>query len=130
VCTLLQLQVEIEAVELLMGWAWLVPAAWQIFWSKVSSDDDRGIPCCAFFASLLHCESQRLTVVHVSVAVYNGVVNNPLLLSLPPDAHPPVSNAIRLKTMSRGFWGVISFRILCDSVKCSKHPDTATSLER
>jgi hypothetical protein len=44
----LQLQVEIEAVELLMEWAWLVLAAWQVFWSKVSSGDDRGMPLLRF----------------------------------------------------------------------------------
>ncbi|PTD09575.1 hypothetical protein HYE67_007386 [Fusarium culmorum] len=42
-CPLLQLQVEIEAVELMMEWAWLVLAAWLDFWSKASFCNDKGL---------------------------------------------------------------------------------------
>ncbi|CAF3440221.1 unnamed protein product [Fusarium graminearum] len=42
-CPLLQLQVEMEAVELMMEWAWLVLAAWLDFWSKASFCNDKGL---------------------------------------------------------------------------------------
>lgn len=43
-CPLLQLQVEMEAVELVMEWAWLVLVAWLDFWSKASFCNDKGLP--------------------------------------------------------------------------------------
>ncbi|EYB22829.1 hypothetical protein FG05_06898 [Fusarium graminearum] len=52
-CPLLQLQVEMEAVELMMEWAWLVLAAWLDFWSKASFCNDKGLSLLRYvFASV------------------------------------------------------------------------------
>ena len=79
-CPLLQLQVEIEAVELMMEWAWLVLVAWLDFWSKASFCNDKGLPLLRVLLSLdvlVGCRgSQRLAVVNVSVAVRNGAARN------------------------------------------------------
>jgi len=79
-CPLLQLQVEMEAVELMMEWAWLVLVAWLNFWSKASFCNDKGLPLLRVLLPpyvLVGCRgSQRLAVVNVSVAVRNGAARN------------------------------------------------------